>query len=36
LYNGANGQLVKAMVPPDGAAKKDEAKKDGAKEPKKK
>ena len=36
LYNGANGQLVKAMLPPGDGPKKDETKKDAAKEPKKK
>ena len=33
LYNGTNGQLVKAMLPPDAEPKKEEPKKE---EPKKK
>ena len=35
LYNGQNGQLVKAMLPPE-AGKTDQPKKDELKEPKKK
>jgi WD40 repeat protein len=36
LYNGASGQLVKALVPPGEEPTADPGKKDGAKEPKKK
>ncbi|WP_088254292.1 c-type cytochrome domain-containing protein [Fimbriiglobus ruber] len=36
LYNGTNAQLVKAMLPPDAEPKKDDSKKEPAKDPKKK
>ena len=36
VYNGTNGQLVKAVLPPDAEPKKPDVKKESAKEPKKK